>query len=102
MRAATLNDEGELDDKIRSAGENLRKGAGEVQKDLRATANTASDDLEGIARHVGRQVREMAVSAEDSVVEFSGSVSKKIHEKPVQSSVIALAVGIVLGFLFRR
>jgi ElaB/YqjD/DUF883 family membrane-anchored ribosome-binding protein len=102
MRTATLRDEEDLDDKIRSAGENLRKGAGEVQKDIRATADTATDDLEGIAHHVGRQMREIAVSAEDSVAEFAKSMSKKIQKKPVQSSVIALATGIVLGFLFRR
>ncbi len=99
--AKTISDD-VLDEDIHNAGENLRAGSRRIKKDLHETADAMKEDAEQIARSVGRQVRALADTAEHALGEATHSVSEKIHEKPVQSSLIALGIGVLLGLLFRR
>jgi len=54
------------------------------------------------AHDAGRKVRGFIDSATDELTHAKETVTKEIRTNPVQSSVIALGVGFVLGALFRR
>lgn len=66
--------------------------------------NTDSDstDLREAANKAGRKVRSFITSANDELVHAKEAVSTQIHSNPVQSSLIALGVGFILGSVLRR
>lgn len=87
--------------------------AKEVNKDLRNVAHKAGRRAGDIADNVNEELHEFASKAStkvrnlyhtgsDELSHAADTVSTKIRANPVQSSVIALAVGFVLGSLFRR
>lgn len=80
---------------LKNASQNVRNVAveagEEVKQDLRETAGKA-----------GRKVRAFLHAAEDEVTSACDSVTSQIRTKPVQSSLIALAAGLVVGALLRR
>ena len=89
--------------------ENVRR----LRKDVRDAAQDAQNDLTSMARVVGEQVRdfvETAVSsasdglstARETLSDATGTVSKRIHKKPLESAAIALGIGIILGAFLRR
>jgi len=61
-----------------------------------------SDEYAAKARDAGAKVRSIVDNATGEVSEISETVEARIHEKPVQSTLVALAAGFVLGMLFRR
>lgn len=60
------------------------------------------NDFEGVARRTGHQVRELADSAGHSLNDIGDVMTVKIRNNPVQSSFIALGIGILAGMLYRR
>lgn len=54
------------------------------------------------AREAGSKVRHMIDDASGEVSEFAKTVEARIQEKPVQSTVIALGAGLLLGLLLNR
>ncbi len=75
----------------RTIGEDIHEAADAAEHDLRATANK-----------MGRKVRGFLDESSEGISHAAETVSTRIHEKPVQSSMIALGVGVVLGILLRR
>lgn len=71
-------------------------------KNVKKPSDDIQDDLYDAANQAGRKVRGMIDLAGDEVSHVSHRVSKEIHANPVQSSLIALGVGVVLGALLRR
>ena len=64
--------------------------------------NAGKDDLRTAANDVGRKVRGFINDAGEEITHVKDTVNTQIHTKPVQSSLIALGIGYVLGTLFRR
>ncbi len=79
----------------RSAAENIRANAARIKNDANNAAHTIKEDLNDLAHDAGRHVREMAGNVEESFI-------CKIRDNPVQSSLIALGAGVMLGILIRR
>ena len=74
----------------------------ETIRHVKKAAHEADDDLHDAANQAGRKVRGMLDTAGDEITHAGNRVSKEIHTNPVQSSLIALGVGVVLGALLRR
>ena len=70
--------------------------------DIKNAANDVKDELSGAANQAGRKVRSFMNSASNEISHVSDSVTKQVQNNPVQSSLIALGVGFVLGSLLRR
>jgi ElaB/YqjD/DUF883 family membrane-anchored ribosome-binding protein len=74
-----------------------------MMKDLAATTG---DDLRGAAgdklAEIARRSQALADKAKSKTQSEIASLEKAITEKPVQSALIALVVGLVLGALLRR
>ncbi|NDF12067.1 MAG: hypothetical protein EB060_04530 [Proteobacteria bacterium] len=61
-----------------------------------------SENMADMANEAGQQAREFIDSAAANINEAKESVVERIQEKPIQSSLIALGAGFVLGIFFRR
>lgn len=79
------------DDVKNYTASNANDPAHEARKDLRDAAETA-----------GRKVRGFLNSAGDEIVNVKDTVATEIRTNPVQSALIALGVGIVIGAISRR
>jgi ElaB/YqjD/DUF883 family membrane-anchored ribosome-binding protein len=81
---------------------NLKSSAKSFSSVASEVADDAKVDLRAAANSAGRQVRQFINSASDEMVSARDAVTDQIRSKPVQSSLIALGVGVVLGALIRR
>jgi len=86
--------------KSRHAANTIRNGTrrvkDDVSNDIGESVDAVKEDLQDIARTAGRHFRAMANSTEENM-------AAKIRDNPLQSNLIALAVGVALGvFLIRR
>ncbi len=66
------------------------------------SSNETKDDLCDTANKMGHKVREFVESANDEINRATKTVTAHINDKPVQSSLIALGIGYILGSLMRR
>ncbi|MEQ1888477.1 MAG: hypothetical protein ABL951_04765 [Alphaproteobacteria bacterium] len=72
------------------------------RKHVKKPSDEMQDELHDAANQAGRKVRDMLDSASEELSDAGDKVSREIHTNPVQSSLIALGVGVVLGALLRR
>jgi len=82
--------------------DDLKETARHFKADTREAASAMKDDLEDAARRTGRHARDIVDSAGHSLSGAGEVLTVKIRDNPVQSSLIALGVGIVLGILFKK
>lgn len=80
---------------VKSSAANLRDEAVD-------TAYGVKDDLNNAAQQAGRKVRNFFNSASDEISHATDTVTTQVRKNPVQSSMIALGAGFILGALFRR
>lgn len=83
-------------------GPSLKGSVQNMRESVRDMATQADHDLRDTAAKMGQKTRTFVENAKEEAFEASDKVTKHIHEKPLQSSVIALGIGFVLGALFRR
>lgn len=70
----------------------------EVKEDLNDAANSANKAVGGVCKLVNNAVD----AANDELEYVKDAVATKIRSNPVQSSVIALGVGFIIGTLVSR
>ncbi len=80
----------------------LKNSAQAIRDDVRATAEEAKQDFSATATNAGRKVRDFIGSTSDELSHASDTVTTHVHKKPMQSALIALGIGYVLGALLRR
>lgn len=71
-------------------------------RDVADATNEAKNALVDAANKAGKKVRSIVNNASDELVHARDTVTTQIRTNPVQSSLIALGVGVVLGALFRK
>lgn len=81
---------------------NLKSSAQNLRDNASAVANDAGDDLREVANKAGRKVRGFINTASDEITHARDTVTSEIRSNPVQSSLVALGVGYLLGALLRR
>lgn len=85
-----------------AAVSHAKSAANHAKKAANETAAEMQGDLRDIANTAGRSVRQFVTTARDEAEHAAEVVSEQIKARPIQSSVVALGVGVVLGLLFRR
>ncbi|MDX2027221.1 MAG: hypothetical protein SFW62_01145 [Alphaproteobacteria bacterium] len=85
------------------------RGIEDIRDNVRRAKGTARDalgsvreDLSEAAHNAGHQVRELVDSAGKGLTQATQSVSKKVRANPLQSTLIALGLGFVVGTILRR
>ncbi len=84
---------------MKSSAQNFRNAATNAATDV---AEDAKHDLRDAANKAGRKVRNLFNNASDEISHATETVTTQIRSNPVQSSMIALGVGVLLGALLRR
>ena len=102
MYATAKDDKADLAGKTQQASAHAGQAVHRIKADISDAADRMKNDLEGMARSAGKQVRDLADSAEETATDAAATVTAKIRENPVQSSMIALGVGVLVGLLFFR
>lgn len=86
----------------RNPNKDVYSAANEAVDAARDTVIEMKDDLRSIANSTGRKLRTAFDSTTHELSHAAEIVTKQIKDKPVQSSLIALGAGFLLGALFRR
>lgn len=91
-----------------NSGRDSKIGHDWSKDSLGQTADKIGDNLETAAVHAGQKVRELAgdvsnelANASNKISQGSEAVMTQIRAHPVQSSLMALAAGFVLGKIIR-
>lgn len=85
-----------------TTSKDLKNTASNIRDEAIDTAYEVKGDLRDAANNTGRKVRRFFNNATDELSHASDTVTKQVRGNPVQSSLIALGAGFVLGALFRR
>jgi ElaB/YqjD/DUF883 family membrane-anchored ribosome-binding protein len=98
-----------LSNAAKFASNTARDSADDVKADLKIVARKATEHLDetldkasSYANEAGKKVRGVFDRTSDSVKGVTHTVTTEIKEKPIQSSLIALGAGYILGSLLRR
>lgn len=73
-----------------------------TKKPIEASIEVNADVDTSEAYKAGRKVRDFVLHANQEVHDRADHVTRQIKDKPVESSIIALAVGFLLGSILRR
>jgi len=76
--------------------------AKDAAKEAISTYQNVENTVRDTAERLGRETRDVVDNVTTQVRDYSGQVRTKIEDQPLQSTVAALAIGFVVGFLFRR
>ena len=74
----------------------------DLKRKAEETSETVKGDIREIANDAGRRVREFISGCKDELDDTTRTVTLTIRKKPIQSSLIALGAGFLLGALLRR
>lgn len=87
---------------VKESANKLKNEAREDIEEVREGLEVVKDDLRDVANRAGRKVRNFIDSASSEATHVRDTVTHRIEDKPVQSALIALGAGFILGALFRR
>lgn len=73
----------------------------EAKREAINALSSAENTVRETAERLGREARDVVDNVISQTRNVSGQVRTKVETQPVQSAMIALAAGMVLGFLFR-
>jgi ElaB/YqjD/DUF883 family membrane-anchored ribosome-binding protein len=82
--------------------EEVRQRARVVRDDVRELGRAAKGAAEETYEDVKRQAGEYVERKKQRVTEFEDQIVEYVREKPLQSVLIAVGVGAVIGLLLRR
>jgi len=80
----------------------VKESARQFKDSTRDAASAIKDDLGAVAQRTTKHVRELADSAEHGLADIGDAMAAKIHHHPIQSALVALGIGVVVGMLYRR
>jgi ElaB/YqjD/DUF883 family membrane-anchored ribosome-binding protein len=85
-----------------SAVEDVRDNVARTKREARNSANQAEDSIVGVAENAGRKVRDFIDDTSDKLQDTGDRIKQEVNDNPMQSTLIALGAGFVLGMLFSR
>lgn len=80
----------------------VKSSASNIRDEALDTAYEVKDELRSAANQAGRRMRGFLNSATDELNNVTDSVTAQVRKNPVQSSLIALGAGFIIGSLLRR
>jgi ElaB/YqjD/DUF883 family membrane-anchored ribosome-binding protein len=80
---------------------NLKNNAQNFRANASEAVDEAKDDLRDAANRAGKKVRGVFNTATEELTHARDAVTEHVRTSPVQSSIIALGLGFVIGALFR-
>ncbi|MDD4617082.1 MAG: DUF883 C-terminal domain-containing protein [Alphaproteobacteria bacterium] len=75
---------------------------GSMRDEARETAGKVRNDLQGLAYDAGHMAKQYVEAGQRGVRKTACALAETIQKKPLQSSAIAVGIGLVMGMLMRR
>jgi ElaB/YqjD/DUF883 family membrane-anchored ribosome-binding protein len=82
--------------------QDLEEGFDAIKEDVIDTAGKVKDDLNGMAHSAGRKARRYINENQKEFSKVTRSLAELMRDKPIQSGLIAVGAGFLLGTFFRR
>ena len=79
-----------------------RSASNDVKRKAQAASQSANEGILEIANEAGQKVREIFGHYSEDLGHTKEVIEDNIRNKPLQSSLIALGAGVLLGLLIRR
>ena len=74
----------------------------ENARNFKSGPSLANDDVRDTAEAAGRKVRALFDNASEELARAGDTLAEQIKNKPLQSSLIAVGIGFVIGSLLSR
>ena len=87
---------------VQSIANEAKDAADNIGKQARDVAEDAASDARSIAHRAGKEARRVYGQAKDELCSASDSVGTQIRNNPVQSTLLALGAGLLLGAFLNR
>ena len=101
-RSNTARSVEDLKETAKDAAQDAKAMAKDRMKNLREDAEEVGEDLRSAAQQAGKKVRNAVEHAVDETTETAKVVTGYVRSNPIESTLIGLGVGIVVGALLRR
>jgi ElaB/YqjD/DUF883 family membrane-anchored ribosome-binding protein len=85
-----------------SGVDQLKDKASEIGQNIRELGSTAREAAQGEYENLKNQAGEYYEQGRQQAVQWENQVESYVHEKPIQSLLIAAGVGLILGVLWKR
>jgi len=85
-----------------SHSSNTKEGLHKAKREAHNITNKTEEELIHAAESAGQKVRDFVDDAADKIQTTTNNVSHQVHENPIQSILVALGAGFMLGMFFRR
>jgi len=93
---------GDIEDQVRQIRSDIAELTKALRKLAEAKAGEAGAAAQDEAERLAQRARAMADSAQGKAREATEALEDHIKEKPIQSALIALVIGLLFGALSRR
>ncbi|MBY0407938.1 MAG: hypothetical protein K2Q01_09620 [Rickettsiales bacterium] len=80
----------------------LKQSANTVRNEASKAIDDVAGEVRSVTRSAGDKLRQLFNCTNSEISHAADTVSEQIHNKPVQSTLIALGAGFLLGVLMRR
>lgn len=87
---------------LKEAGNDFQDAGRSAMRDADSALSSTAQNLSEAAHTAGQEVRKYISNATHRVTDVSNEIEGNIRQKPVQSTAIALAAGVILGMLLRK
>jgi ElaB/YqjD/DUF883 family membrane-anchored ribosome-binding protein len=89
-------------DHLKSAASDLKEAAGAKIENIRQAAGQKADEFRGVAQDKVQELRGAAEKATSQAKSWQAEGEAYVRDNPTKAVLVALGVGLLLGFLLRK
>jgi ElaB/YqjD/DUF883 family membrane-anchored ribosome-binding protein len=89
-------------DHLKSAASDLHEAAGAKIENIRQAAGQKADEFRAAAQDKVEELRDAAEKATSEAKSWQAEVESYVRDNPTQAVLVALGVGLLLGFVLRK
>ena len=89
-------------DHLKSAASDLKEAAGAKIENIRQVAGQKADEFRGAAQSKVQELRGAAEKATSQAKSWQAEGEAYVRDNPTKAVLVALGVGLLLGFLLRK
>ena len=89
-------------DHLKSAASDFKEAAGAQMENIRQAAGQKADEFRGAAQGKAQELRGAAEKATSQAESWRAEGEAYVRDNPTKAVLVALGVGLLLGFLLRK
>lgn len=97
-----LNQDKSTDHAVRNAGSEARQAVDNTAHTLKDGVDRAVTNLRQTANETGEKIRDVVEKTAEETVHAGKAVTGYVRGNPIESSLLALGLGVIIGAVMRR